>query len=387
MRNHPATVALAAAFLTAASPMALAQTTVAANDPAILYSPGNWSVTASGAATLNAGAYFSTLFTGSSLSLGFSTAASQAPLPQLYYRIDGYSAQSPWTRAEVAPRIAAALPADTAALPYHLLEVVVKSTSENLPRWSTPGATAVVFAGLSLAPGASAAAPAALPTRALFFGDSITEGVRTVNATAARDTDRNDAMMGWAYAQRGLLGVEAGIVGFGGTGLTVTGSGGVPPLPRSYDRILPDVARPADSGIALVVLNEGTNDVNAAPADVAAGLAHALDGLLSLYPAARIAVLRPFGGMQAEALQAGIARCADPARVAYIDTAGMFDPAFGVDDSALHPSGPNSLGRIAPRVAARLAALLRLPPPHPAATRTQQGEGVRRGGVRGGRQG
>ena len=363
---------LAAAVLVAASPAVLARTTVAPDDPAILYSPGNWSVTPSGAATLNAGAYFSTLFTGSSLSLGFSTAANLAPLPQLYYRIDGYSAQSPWTRAEVAPSIVPALPADTAALPYHLLEVVVKSTSEELPRWSTPGvaapsATTVVFAGLTLARGAVATAPAGLGTRVLFFGDSITEGVRTVNETAARDTDRNDATMGWAYAQRGLLGVEAGIIGFGGTGLTVAGSGGVPALPATYDRLLPYVARHRDDGIALVVLNEGTNDVHAAPPEVASALARTLDGLLALYPAARIAVLRPFGGMQADALVAGIARCAEPARVAYVDTAGMLDPAFGVDGTTLHPSGPNSLARIAPQVATRLAALLHPRPGVPVA--------------------
>ncbi len=358
MSKRVVAAVLTAAALAAASPMALAQTTVAPDDPAILYSPGNWSVTPSGAATLNAGAYFSTLFTGSSLALGFSTAANRAPLPQLYYRIDGYSAQSPWTRAEVAPSIAPALPADTAALPYHLLEVVVKSTSEELPRWSTPGPTTVVFAGLTLARGAVAAAPAALGTRVLFFGDSITEGVRTVNETAPHDTDRNDAIMGWAYAQRALLGVEAGVIGFGGTGLTVSGSGGVPALPATYDRLLPDVARRRDAGIALVVLNEGTNDVHAAPAEVASALARTLDGLLALYPAARIAVLRPFGGMQADALVAGIARCAEPARVAYVDTTGMLDPAFGVDGTTLHPSGPNSLARIAPQVATRLAALL-----------------------------
>ena len=361
MPKPRATVVLAAAFLVAASPMALAQTTVAADDPAILYSPGNWSVTGSGAATPNAGAYFSTLFTGPGLSIGFSTAANAAPLPQLYVRVDGYSAQSPWTRVELAPSVAAAVPADTAALPFHLLEVVVKSTSEGLPRWSAPGATTVVVAGLTLARGAAVAAPAGLPTRVLFFGDSITEGVRTVNETAARDTDRNDATMGWAYAQRGLLGVEAGIIGFGGTGLTVAGSGGVPPLPRSFGSILPGVARQVDATVSLVVLNEGTNDVHAAAAEVTAALARTLDGLLSLYPKARIAVLRPFAGTQAEALQAGIARCAEPARVAYVDTAGMLDPAFGVDSTTLHPSGPNSLGRIAPRVAARLATLLRPP--------------------------
>ena len=367
MQNRSVPAVLAAALLTTASPLAAARTVIASDDPAILYSPGNWSVTASGAATLNAGAYFSTLFTGSSLAIGFSTSANLAPLPQLYFRIDGYSAQSPWTRAELAPSIVPAMPSDTAALPYHLLEVVVKSTSEALPRWSSPGATTVVFSGLTLARGATAAAPAGLPTRALFFGDSITEGVRTVNDTAAHDTDRNDATMGWAYAQRGLLGVEAGIIGFGGTGLTVTGSGGVPALPATLGRILPDVARQRDPGISLVVLNEGTNDVHAAASAVAEALAHSLDGLLALYPAARIAVLRPFSGMQGDALVAGIARCAEPARVAFIDTAGMLDPAFGVDSTTLHPSGPNSLGRIAPRVAARLAALLRSPLAAPAA--------------------
>ena len=42
--------------------------------------------------------------------------------------------------------------------PKHLLEVIVKSTSETIPRWS-PQSTAVIFTGLSLEPGGKVSAP------------------------------------------------------------------------------------------------------------------------------------------------------------------------------------------------------------------------------------
>ena len=57
----------------------VATTTVAMNHPAILYSPFNWGVTAEAAKTINAGAYFKVLFSGTSCRLTTDTSANGKP--------------------------------------------------------------------------------------------------------------------------------------------------------------------------------------------------------------------------------------------------------------------------------------------------------------------
>ncbi|HTV07815.1 MAG TPA: LamG-like jellyroll fold domain-containing protein [Candidatus Aquilonibacter sp.] len=336
-----------------------AYSTIAPNNAAFLYSPGNWSVNSSQALSINAGAYFSILFTGSTVQLNFNVSNLGSPASEIYYRIDGYSAGTPFTEANVAATIIPTMPTATSALPYHLLEVVIKSTSETMNRWNSPSATAVIFTGLSIASGASVLAPNPAPGgTVLFFGDSITEGVRTVNYTATNDTDRNDAMMSWAYAQRQLLGVEVGVIGFGASGLTVTGSGNVPVLSSSYNYIMSGVARTPPSNTKMIVLNEGTNDSSASGSSVTSALTTVLNDLLSAYPNVPIVVMRPFNGSQASALQAGIAACSNPSLVHWMDTTGFFNTAYGADNLDLHPSGPNNLGIIAPLVAGQLSPIL-----------------------------
>ncbi|MDE2575538.1 MAG: SGNH/GDSL hydrolase family protein, partial [Rhodospirillales bacterium] len=329
-------------------------TTVAPGNAAILYSPYNWNVGPSAASTINAGAYLRVLFTGTSCTLGFNVAANLAPLSQIWWRID----DGAWTQAAVATSIACAIPAATlsnANVPYHLLEVVVKSTTETQNRWNAPSNTAVVFTGITLDAGAVVLAPLAAPLHVLVYGDSITEGVRTLGESAANDTDRNDAALGWAWRLGALLGAEVGVVGFGATGISVAGSGNVPALPTSYASIMSGVARGFTPAPDLVVFNIGTND---GTANTVAAMTAVLNGVIAACPAAVLAVLRPFNGNQAANLQAAIAACSAPAACHYIDTTGFFNTAYGADSLALHPSGPNGVGRIAPQVAAALRALL-----------------------------
>jgi hypothetical protein len=130
------------------------------NNAGIVHSPYNWTTaTFSSTSSINSGAYFRTLFSGSSVVLNFNTTANTAPLSEIYYRIDGYEAQSPWTVSTVATTIVPAMPSNTTAYPYHFLEVVVKSTSQNINRWNSPSATAVTFTGLTLASSGTVVAP------------------------------------------------------------------------------------------------------------------------------------------------------------------------------------------------------------------------------------
>ncbi len=327
---------------------------IAGDNPAIVYSPYTWNIGAGKAITNNAGAYLRLMFTGTSCALVFDVAAMAAPASQIWWRIDN----SAWTQATLAATVTLAIPSATlsnADVPYHFLEVVVKSTTETANRWNAGTSTRVILTGIRLDAGAVLLAPGKAPLNLLIYGDSITEGVRTLGESAASDTDRNDAMMGWAYRLGALLGAETGIVGFGAQGLAGGGSGNVPALGSSWNLLYAGVARSFTPAPDLVVINIGTNDGGANTVAAMTGL---LDNLIAACPGKPIAVLRPFNGSQAANLQAAIAACAAPGQCHSIDTTGLFVPGTGADSLNLHPSGPNNLARIAPPLAASLRTLL-----------------------------
>ena len=325
---------------------------------AILYSPFNWSAEPFTASTINAGATFRTLFTGSTCALNFDTSDAAAPASEIYWRVDGYEAGTPWTRATPAANIACTPSGDLAAAPWHLLEVAVKSTSETINRWNNASAGTVVrLAGLTLAPGSAVQAPAAAPWTVVVFGDSIAEGVRSVNQTATNDTDRNDATLGWAYGLGREMGAEIGVVGFGAQGLATAGSGGVPPLSQSWNLLANGVARPVATGPVpnLIVIESGTDDGGTVVTSAALSV---LNGLIAAYPNTPIAVLVPFNGSHAAELQAAALQCSRPGQVHLVPTAGLLNPADGIDTLGLHPLGPNDEGFVAPRLAAMLMPIL-----------------------------
>jgi lysophospholipase L1-like esterase len=330
-------------------------TAIAANNPAILYSPYNWIAGAS-ATTICAGAYFRTLFTGNSCVLNVNTANLSAPYSEIWARIDGYG---PWTAYSVAATVTLAMPSDTTASAWHLLEVMVKSTSETINRWNAPSNTAVIFTGLTIDAGASVYLPRSYPLNVFVLGDSITEGVRTINSTAANDTDRNDNKSCWSFQQRELLGAEIGICGFGATGLTKGGSGNMPAATVYWNQQLPGVPRVFTPAPDLIIINHGTNDQSATPAAVTAALIQVLSGMLAATPQkTQIAVLEPFGGFQAAALQAAVSDVGST-RVQFVNTTGALNTAFGIDPTGLHPTGPNDLALVGPLVGQLLTPILR----------------------------
>ena len=350
--NNTSTAGTSGSFSTSSSGAG-----IAANNAAFLYSPLNWAVTAASAITINPGAYFRILFTGTTCNLNFNVANMCTPASQIWWRIDN----GPLTQASVASVIPLTIPAATlgnADVPYHLLEVVVKSATETANRWNNVGSapgTAVIFTGLTLDGGASVLATLAAPKTILCYGDSITEGVRTIGEGAANDTDRNDAATGWAYRLGALLGAEVAVVGFGGSGLSVTGSGGVPVLGSSYSLLYAGQARSFAKPPDLIVINIGTNDGST---NTVAAMQGVLNGLITACPGKPIAVLRPFNGNQAANLQTAISGCGNPTACTYVDTTGFFNTAYGADSLNLHPSGPNDVTHIAPQVAAALRPLL-----------------------------
>lgn len=337
-----------ASFTTSASGVAIAP-----GNPAILYSPYNWQVLAGVATAWNPGAYFRVLFSGSSCTLNFDVSANAPPLSQLWWRVDN----GPWTPAAVAAAIACAIPALTignADVPFHRLDVVVKSmdSGPTTNRWAAPAPGTIRFTGLTLGAGAGVQTPGRAALNIIVYGDSITEGIRTLGESGATP-DVNDAMFGWAFKLGELLGAEIGLVGFGGTGY-VTSLGQVPPFPLSYGLIAQGVVRSFTPAPDLVVVNHGTNDGSN---NVQAAAVQALNGLLAAVPC-KVVLLNPLPTSDNAYLQAAIGACSAPARAAFVSTAGFFQKSLGADGFQLHPSGPNATGVIGPKVAAALRPFL-----------------------------
>ena len=335
-----------------------------ADDPNIYYSPYNWHVSPTSAATINAGAYVRFLVSGSFLRLQFDVSHMVTPASEIYWRVDN----GPATLSLVLDTVVVTFPANNtkATVPFHSIELFVKSTTERANRWvataggkPVPG-TRIVLTGLEtdgqLAPW--------LPSdvNLLIYGDSITEGVMTLGGSQHDDTDHNDASVVYSHALGRLLGAETGVVGFGDNAFTHTGSGGVPILGEAWDQMWDGVPRnfaapPPD----LIVMNEGTNDgcdttkPGCVGVDITAPMAAVLTSLMGACPGTPIVVLLPFNGGQAAHILAAIRAVGSPDAIHYVNTTGFYDLKYG---GALHPTGPNDVARIAPRIARRLRPIL-----------------------------
>lgn len=316
---------------------------IAPNDTALLYSPKNWEVTASYARTICAGAYARFAYTGSSaVTLTFDVSKNATPLPFLRYRIDNQG----WVDVALAASITIPVPSTT-SWPAHEVEIVVRSTSEALTRWGDSTQTAVQLTGIDI--GSGTLRPVARrPRTGIVFGDSITEGVRTLNSTIA--PSGNDVTTAWSFQLRDLVGAEIGVIGFGAVGWDQAGSGGVPGLLTSYSKINAATARTFD-GLDFVVVNMGTNN-SGTQAMILAWIKEILGKLPS---SCKLLVMRPFGGRLAAEISAAVAAAGDQ-RVSYVDTTGWFDPADSCDQ--VHPYGYPSIDTLGPKTASAISATL-----------------------------
>jgi hypothetical protein len=316
---------------------------IAPNDTNIVYSPYTWAVSSTQAKTINSGAYFRTVIQGNptAVTLNFDLTGVSTPVPQITVLVDGISLFS----APVATTVGVTLPSGP-TWQKRMLEVVVKSTTETATRWS-PQNTAVKFTGITTTPNTcTTVAVQTLPLRGLIYGDSITEGVRTINATATNDTDRNDATVTWSYALGDLLGAEVGVVGFGGSDWTF--------LASTYNFLWSGQARSFTPAPDFIVCNHGYND---GANNITANVTTVLNGLIAATPSTtKILLLRPFGLDKLAQLTAAKAACTAPTRVTVVDSTGWFNTADASD--GIHPYGYTNVTNLGPRVAAAVRAVL-----------------------------
>jgi hypothetical protein len=355
---------------------------VPATSSSIVYSPYNWWVTNIGAYTTCAGAYFKIMFTGNTAILTFDTSNLLSPYSEIYYRIDGYSAQTPWTLATLSTVPQATVTCTVGTLTttgsplitplYHLLEVRVKSTSINLNRFIHPSNTAIILQGIQLTTGALTVAPATYPKHILFYGDTLTEGYYSVNSTAANDTDSHDASTCYSTLTCEKLNAEYGIVAYGNTGWSVastTSAGAVPALTSFYGYLTPTTARTFTPTPDLIIINMGTVDWSQSSpvATTKTAINTVLTGLLAATPAStKIIVMVPFAADGLNFTGTAIstingytvsAYCGSTipgaitstTRVTYLSTSGFLNANYGMNDS-IHPTGVNHISQITPQL-------------------------------------
>ncbi len=329
----------------AAPPINSVHGIVLANDSTIFYSPGNWAHQgASSMESVNAGAYFRTIFSGTACTLNFDVSADGAPLSEVYVSVD--------SATPVKSNIASTLdctPTSTNA--EHSIELTVKSTSQALNRWNPPPKTGILFTSMTLGIGAYTRMPSVLPCQGIIFGDSITEGINTTPGSGG-ENDQADATLGWAYLQKRLLNCEIGVVGFGYQGFSHVGNGDVPVFGDAWPYLFSTLPRNF-SDIGFVIVNQGTNDgTNDETSLEQTFLTNILSVTASTDP---IVILRPFNGAQSANWKKAIATVGSP-RVHFVDTTGFFDTSESVD--GLHPNATAD-AKIAPLISAQVSAILK----------------------------
>jgi lysophospholipase L1-like esterase len=316
-------------------------TTYAPNDPNLYYSPYQWLVTADSASTINSASYVRFIFSGSFLNFTFDTSNMVTPASEVYWKIDN----GPLTHSLVLPILSVDIPVNNTHgdVPYHSAELFVKSTTETANRWSATGAsTRIILTGIVTDGVLAPWIPSNL--NVLIYGDSITEGVLCLGGSQRFDVDHNDASVVYSYTLARLLGTEIGVIGFGATGLSRGGSGGVPALGVSWNQLWDGVPRSFTPRPDLILFNEGTNDGST---NITSQMATVLQNLLTACPGTPIVVMLPFNGAEKSSLTAAISNV-NSNLISFLDTTGFYNQTFG---GGLHPTGPNDVSRIAPQIA------------------------------------
>ena len=131
-----------------------------------------------------------------------------------------------------------------------------------------------------------------------FYGDSITEGIRALNMNATSDGNSATNAYSWQCAE--ALGVTPYLVGYGASGLIVTGSFNT--MLNAIDYLSKD--RPVEDGVTpdVIVINHGTNDGGQSRKNFEEAMRATLTRLQEKYPDTPIVYLIPFNQAHARVI-------------------------------------------------------------------------------------
>ncbi|GAA3151809.1 lysophospholipase L1-like esterase [Kribbella aluminosa] len=293
---------------------------VAPSDPRIVLE-GQWGHQPGVAITVNSGSRLSFSYAGERVQLLFDTDGLTVA-PHLWITVDD---TEPSLYLVDEPVIELVAPDGR-----HQVSVVVKDVNEHANRWNPPFGCAVVFAGLVLdartvlrlsgRPGGP---------RMEFYGDSITQGVRSLSEHP--ESEGADGTTSFAYLTARAFGATAYQVGFGSQGISKPGNGEVPSGVDSFGWNFAGSRAERVEPSDVVVINLGVND----PTLEVEEYAEYVRRVRAAYSATTIVSLTPFSGKHAETIQAAVKTLDDPNLVC-VDSTGWITEDDCTDQ--VHPT-------------------------------------------------
>lgn len=202
--------------------------------------------------------------------------------PYFAYSIDG---------ADMTRQLVTSPTLPTVSLDEHIIRVVVDGVTEAEDKWI--GERGFAFKDITVDSTGTVTGVLPKNKKIMFFGDSITEGIRVLNMNA--DSDGNSATGAFPYIASTNLNAISYRVGFGGAGVTKGGNGGVPPLINFIDNMTKNRLAPYYEP-DIVVVNIGTNDFDAAPDVFKSQYTAVINRLLIKYSGTPLFIMVPFNG-------------------------------------------------------------------------------------------
>lgn len=183
----------------------------------------------------------------------------------------------------------------------------------------------------------------------LYYGDSITEGINVLGTGSTPDS--NSASNEYPFIASHLLNAVSYTNGFGASGVTRGGSGGVPKCLDVIDSLYSGMPLAETPAPAAIVVNHGHNDPTSDSAAFTEAYTAVLKRLRAKYPNTPIFAVSPFAGMHNADIKAVVEALGDN-NVFFVDK-----PSFSYTTSdGAHPdkNGAKALGTyLAKEIAAK----------------------------------
>ena len=202
--------------------------------------------------------------------------------PYFAYSIDG---------ADMTRQLVTSPTLPTVSLDEHIIRVVVDGVTESEDKWI--GERGFAFKDITVDSTGTVTGVLPKNKKIMFFGDSITEGIRVLNMNA--NSDGNSATGAFPYIASTNLNAISYRVGFGGAGVTKGGNGGVPSLINFIDNMTKNKLAPYYEP-DIVVVNIGTNDTDAATDVFKSQYTAVINRLLIKYSGTPLFIMVPFNG-------------------------------------------------------------------------------------------
>lgn len=202
--------------------------------------------------------------------------------PYFAYSIDG---------ADMTRQLVTSPTLPTVSLDEHIIRVVVDGANESEDKWI--GERGVAFKDITVDSTGTVTGVLPKNKKIMFFGDSITEGVRVLNMNA--NSDGNSATGAFPYIASTNLNAISYRAGFAGAGVTKGGDGGVPSLINFIDNMTKNRLAPYYEP-DVVVVNIGTNDFDADTDVFKSQYTAVINRLLIKYSGTPLFIMVPFNG-------------------------------------------------------------------------------------------